>query len=117
MLWNYGLHWYPFILITPFLCALTSWVVSRIEEKKTLSHVFHPALSLVKILGTCSFEIYLIHQFLFRAEHYMLTERHMAHSNLVSVGLAILSIVIAIVYHWIVQTVIVPRIGQSKKKD
>ena len=61
----HGLHWYPFILITPGLCILISGL-AEIAQKNSLTK------GLFKILGKVgeySFEIYLIHIFCFDVYH------------------------------------------------
>lgn len=56
-LWSYGLHWYPFITITPFLCYVISLVSMKFEKNKVLSVI----LAALKLIGTYSFELYLVH--------------------------------------------------------
>jgi len=46
----YGLHWYPFILITPSLCLFLAILFEKVKLFKKL-----------EIFGKYSFEIYLIH--------------------------------------------------------
>lgn len=58
-LWVRGLHWYPFILITPGLCILIS-LLAEIAWKINLVKGFYKIL---KKVGEYSFEIYLIHIF------------------------------------------------------
>jgi peptidoglycan/LPS O-acetylase OafA/YrhL len=60
-LWNYGLYWYPFFFITPGLCVLMS-VVFRLMDRCAWGR------RLVGLIGCCgkyTFEIYLVHIFLF----------------------------------------------------
>ncbi|MDE6024939.1 MAG: acyltransferase [Lachnospiraceae bacterium] len=60
-LWNYGLHWYPFILMTPFVCHIVS-LVSAFMTKNKVGNKF---IALLAAVGNYSFEIYLVHIFLF----------------------------------------------------
>lgn len=56
-LWNYGLYWYPFLLIAPaavfLLCRFFSFLEAKAAGQKLL-RVF-------QITGQCSLELYLIH--------------------------------------------------------
>lgn len=57
LLWKYGIWWYPFIIIVPFICLMSSVIFDKITKIK-LGRI------LVKIfewIGDNSFEIYLIH--------------------------------------------------------
>lgn len=60
-LWSYGLHWYPFLLITPGLCILIS-LACTILEKHHISRLF---LKPLETVGRNSFEVYLVHAMLF----------------------------------------------------
>lgn len=62
-LWPYGMLWYPFILITPFLCYLISFVAQFFDNKKILSSINKA----VGFIGKYSFELYLVHIDLFVA--------------------------------------------------
>lgn len=55
--WGYGLYWYPFILITPPLCILVSYV-AHFLEKNCVSKKLVEGVSLI---GNYSFEVYLLH--------------------------------------------------------
>ena len=55
--WPYGLYWYPFILITPPLCVIISYI-SLLLEKCKITKVL---LRLLDLCGSYSFEIYLLH--------------------------------------------------------
>lgn len=57
----YGLYWYPFIIITPFLCTAISYVSYYAEKTK----VFSALLKVISLVGTYSFELYLTHIFIF----------------------------------------------------
>lgn len=63
VLWSHGLHWYPFILITPGLCILISLITMGLE-------ICRPGRWLVKfpeMVGRNSFEVFLVHVPLFEA--------------------------------------------------
>lgn len=61
ILWNYGLYWYPFILITPGLCIGISIVVSWLEKFRLGKYVNKA----IEIIGNNTFEIFLVHVVLF----------------------------------------------------
>lgn len=56
-LWPYGLHWYPFILITPGLCLGISWAACAMEKTRWLSWI----VRMLETIGRNSFELYLLH--------------------------------------------------------
>lgn len=57
ILWNYGLYWYPFILITPGLCIGISLFAGWLEKYK-----FGRCVNKVtEIIGNNTFEIFLVH--------------------------------------------------------
>lgn len=60
--WNYGLSWYPFILIAPFMCFLISYIVSVTERIKVFKTLWDKG---IRTVGKHSFECYLVHIFLF----------------------------------------------------
>lgn len=55
LLTTWGMFWYPFILFTPGLCILISCICQLLQRAFPW-----PAILLSKI-GSCSFEIYLLH--------------------------------------------------------
>ncbi len=59
-LWDYGLFWYPFLFITPFLCITISGFSMLCEKTKQ-----NWILNCFKFIGHISFELYLIHIFVF----------------------------------------------------
>ncbi len=59
--WENGLYWYPFLLIAPALCLLLAWLRPYWLKVKPLAAVDR----LICLCGVCSFEIYLIHDFVF----------------------------------------------------
>lgn len=60
-LWSHGLHWYPFLFITPGLCVLISLAFSALERVKWFGWISN----LINLIGKHSFELYLVHVFLY----------------------------------------------------
>ena len=85
-MWNYGLYWYPFILIVPGLCIAISLFFSLLQKCKL--RIFEIALSFV---GKNSFEIYLTHIFIFDIYKFLTNHGIIKKSNL-NVIIAILCI-------------------------
>lgn len=61
-LWTHGLYWYPFILFTPGACILISAVMEFLE-RFPVSRYLHRILTW---FGQYSFELYLVHIFVFQ---------------------------------------------------
>ncbi len=61
LLWNQGLYWYPFALIAPGCCILLSAVAEKAGEYK----IFRGILKLLETVGIYSFELYLVHVFIY----------------------------------------------------
>jgi peptidoglycan/LPS O-acetylase OafA/YrhL len=59
LLWNYGLYWYPFLLITPGLCYVISMITIGLERFK-LGEII---IKIITTIGGASFEVYLTHIF------------------------------------------------------
>ncbi|MFD1774344.1 acyltransferase family protein [Paenibacillus rhizophilus] len=55
-LWNYGIFWYPFILITLPLCMFAATFLQTVSERGIKKFIF------LTFCGTHSLEIYLIHE-------------------------------------------------------
>lgn len=55
--WNFGLFWYPFILITPGLCIFTSAFAEMVWKIKFFRILFN----ILDKIGKYSFEIFLVH--------------------------------------------------------
>ena len=70
ILWSYGLHWYPFLLITPGVCIAIS-LVGILLEKVKFSKILTTPLATI---GKYSFELYLIHVPLYEFLHPRLRE-------------------------------------------
>lgn len=60
-LWNYGFYWYPFILMTPFICHMSSLIAALLTKNK----IGNKFIGLLSTVGNFSFEIYLVHIFIF----------------------------------------------------
>ncbi len=78
-LWNYGLHWYPFILITPFICHAVS-LASALLTKNKIGTKF---INLLSVVGDYSFEIYLVHVFLFEYLKIWISNNVIEHKNMI----------------------------------
>ena len=61
LLWPRGLYWYPFALIVPGVCVFFSLVAEKTENCKILRW----GNRLLETVGVYSFELYLIHVFLY----------------------------------------------------
>lgn len=59
-LWDYGFYWYPFVLMTPFICH----AVSLFSILSTKSKIGKKIVCLISVVGNYSFEIYLAHTFM-----------------------------------------------------
>lgn len=70
ILWSYGLHWYPFLLITPGVCIVLS-LAGLALEKVRYSKVLTKPLAAI---GAYSFELYLLHVPLYEFLHPRLRE-------------------------------------------
>lgn len=60
-LWSCGLYWYPFVLIVPGSCLLISFLAAWLEKFAWLKWMNR----LLETVGAYSFEIYLVHVFLY----------------------------------------------------
>lgn len=74
---NYGFYWYPFILITPFICHMIS-LISALLAKNKVGKKF---ISLLSTVGNYSFEIYLVHIFLFDYLEVWLSHNNTRYNN------------------------------------
>ena len=73
-LWDYGLWWYPFILITPGLCLSISYVCNKLYKIRMGQLV----VELIQKIGKHSFEIYLIHIFYFECLNYVIRKGYIS---------------------------------------
>lgn len=61
LMWNQGLFWYPFALIAPGCCVLVSAGAEKLDGHK----IFRGIRKLLEFVGIYSFELYLIHVFVY----------------------------------------------------
>lgn len=61
LMWNQGLFWYPFALIAPGCCVLVSAGAEKLDDHK----IFRGIRKLLEFVGIYSFELYLIHVFVY----------------------------------------------------
>ena len=66
-MWDYGLYWYPFLLITPGLCFAVSWSMKLLDRTKPGSWV----VRILDKIGEYSYELCLIHILVFDALEYL----------------------------------------------
>lgn len=79
LLWNQGMDFYPFALIVPGLCVFLSLLTEQMEKSISLRWI-NKAVSTV---GIYSFEVYLVHIFLYENFMYrVLTHFTQIHPNL-----------------------------------
>lgn len=95
ILWSHALYWYPFILVVPFSCLLISYISKYAETSKVLM----PILTCITTIGDSSFEVYLVHIFVFDISNIYLS-RHPEKSfgNIIWASLCLLSIILALAY-------------------
>lgn len=86
LLWDYGLYWYPFIIITPGLCVIISKIMHVLEKLQFVSYL----IKIVEKIGSYSLEIYLIHIFVFEVTNYLISVFVLPEKS----GVHILSVVI-----------------------
>lgn len=56
VMWDWGIWWYPFVLITPGLCLLLSRIADWVRAR-----FLRPVVSAFERMGAASYEIYLSH--------------------------------------------------------
>lgn len=61
LLWEYGLWWYPFILIVPGMSIAAATLAARLQKYRAV----HKLIKGISVLGNSSLEIYLVHIALF----------------------------------------------------
>ena len=67
LLWEYGLYWYPFILITPGFCAAVSFLSQQLSRNKYSKLLLLP----LEKIGQYSYEVCLMHILVFDALEYL----------------------------------------------
>ncbi len=95
-LWMYGLHWYPFIFITPFMCYFIACFVSIIEKKNSF------ILKIMKKIGESTFELYLTHIFIFQVIEELINKK-IINSHVIIIWIS--EFVLAFVFAYILKTV------------
>lgn len=91
LLYDYGMYWHPFLLITPPLCIFTSYLLSKLDCVRFISKP-------LRIVGQASFEIYLLNAWL---EEW--AKREKLTGDLLWLGLSLGSILSGILYHQLVR--------------
>ena len=74
-LWNYGLWWYPFIITAPTICLYLSFICKQLEEKSAGQKI----LKAFSFIGSYTFELFLVHLFVFKEVSSMIMERQPNH--------------------------------------
>lgn len=74
-LWNYGLWWYPFIITAPTICLYLSFISKQLEKKS----VGQKILKAFSVIGSYTFELFLVHMFVFKEVSSMIMERQPNH--------------------------------------
>lgn len=74
-LWNYGLWWYPFIITAPTICLYLSFICKQLEKKS----VGQKILKAFSFIGSYTFELFLVHVFVFKEVSSMIMERQPNH--------------------------------------
>lgn len=80
LLWTYGLKWYPFIMIAPGFCIFMSLAAAKMEKIRYLCRINQ----FLQTVGRYSFELYLVHGFLYEGLMWGVMERyaHIPHNLL-----------------------------------
>lgn len=95
-LWNYGLWWYPFIITAPTICLYLSFICKQLEKKSAGRKI----LKAFSFIGSYTFELFLVHMFVFKEVSSMIMERQPNH--VIAIWFAALipvAIGAAILYH------------------
>ena len=74
-LWNYGLWWYPFIITAPTICLYLSFICKQLEKKSVGRNI----LKAFSFIGSYTFELFLVHMFVFKEVSSMIMERQPNH--------------------------------------
>lgn len=74
-LWNYGLWWYPFIITAPTICLYLSFICKQLEKKSAGRNI----LKAFSFIGSYTFELFLVHLFVFKEVSSMIMERQPNH--------------------------------------
>ena len=96
---GYGWFWLPFILIVPGLCATLIGIFECLAKIELVGNIITQAL---KLVGKASFEIYLIHIFVFQiAQKYIGT----IGNDMLWLGAIVVAVFLGMTYKYIVDYV------------
>ena len=111
-LWSYGLHWYPFILIVPGLCICISFLCSIIENKNIGKRI----INFMNFVGKNTFELYLVHTFIFEIVSDKINKGDLNNSNLLWIKCFIIVIIASIILKYLTKFVlfICSKISENK---
>ena len=104
---HYGLWWYPFILIAPFLALLICKVLDIVNSKAPL------ALKPLRVFGESSLEIFLVSEIFLSDDtkkYFRFFENYPRRNALM---LSVASIVVAVLFHFLLEKVKLHSIPQS----
>lgn len=73
---NYGMYWYPFIMIVPGLCICISKISELIENNNFGKYIF----KFLNFVGKNTFELYLVHVFVMGNVKLMIKENKLTHN-------------------------------------
>ncbi len=100
-LWNYGLHWYPFILITPGMTLTISLTADFLSKTKLKCFI-----NFLSNLGNHTFSIYISHIFVFEVYSY-LCGKNIIEKSTVNYLISVFAILIfAIILHFATKGII-----------
>ena len=85
-LWDYGLWWYPFILITPGLCIFISMITQK------LSSICNLLVEKLMLLGQYTLELYVTHIVIFSITYRFIESGTITSSNLLWIILIAISL-------------------------
>ena len=97
---DFGLWWYPFLLIVPGLCFEISFVCLYIQRFCTFP------LRILETIGNCSFELYLVHLTVFTCITYLIDNQIYQPNNTFWLGAVLFCCLLAICLHTVVQRLV-----------
>ena len=101
-MWNYGLNWYPFIMITPGLCLCLSWAAMKMDGIRCLAWI----PKAMGIVGKYSFELFLLHAFVFSLVRMGIDKWNLhPYSNRIWLAVLVLLPLMLICFRWYVRMV------------
>lgn len=99
-LWVWGLWWYPFTIITPFLCLFLAYMLQLIKNKA------YPILRFLSFWGTNSLEIYLFHVSFILLFYHTWIKLYSNHLIIYNIICLIITVLCAIIFRMIVDNII-----------